>query len=81
MSKRLQVLMAPREYRTFQTLAHQAGLSLGEWVRRILRQTVEQKSRRDPSQKLDSIRVAYKHHFPTADIDRMLDEIEKGYLG
>ena len=31
--------------------------------------------------KLDAVRAAARHEFPTADVDAMLAEIERGYLG
>jgi len=34
---------------------------------------------RGAGEKLEAIRAAAKWDFPTADIDRMLEEIEKGY--
>lgn len=81
MSKRLQVLLEPREYRSFQQLAREAGLSLGEWVRQTLRQFASSKSTKSPQEKLEAIRRASQYNFPTADIEQMLKEIEKGYLG
>ena len=46
------------------------------WVRRVLRNAGEQK----PSHaKLDAIRCAAKLAFPTADIEKMNSEIERGY--
>lgn len=54
-------------------------MSLAEWVR----QALDAARRREPlgtaSKKLDAIRAAAKHEFPTADIDEMLAEIERGY--
>ena len=35
----------------------------------------------DVSKKLEAIRAAAKHEFPTGDIEDMLAEIEQGYLG
>lgn len=81
MSKRLQVLLEPKEYRTFQQIAREAGLSLGEWVRQALRKFLEDKPKKTPQEKLAAIRRASQYNFPTADIEQMLAEIEKGYLG
>ncbi len=33
----------------------------------------------DTMRKLDAVRVAVRHEFPTADIDDMLAQIERGY--
>ena len=80
MSKRLQVLIEPREYRTFHQLAREAGVSLGEWVRRLLRREAGEKSLRRPEEKLRVIRKACQYNGPTGDIGQILQEIEKGYL-
>lgn len=80
MSKRLQVLLEPKEFRSFQQLAREAGLSLGEWVRQTLRRASGNYSRKSPEEKMEAVRRACQYNFPTADIDQMLAEIEKGYL-
>lgn len=80
MSKRLQVLIQPGEYKTFQQMARQAGISLGEWVRRALREALQERSQKTPQQKLKNIRKAAQYNLPTADIEQMLAEIESGYL-
>lgn len=80
MSNRLQVLLDPKEYKFFQKMAEQEGLSLGEWVRKALRKTQEQFSIQSPSQKLKALRKAVQHNYPSADIEQMLSEIEQGYL-
>ena len=78
MSKRLQVLLADDEMADIQTLAKREQLTVGEWVRRTLREARRQKSVRDPAVKLAAIRRAVEYNFPTADIDQMLREIEQG---
>ncbi len=80
MSKRLQVLLQPKEYKTFQQLAREMGLSLGEWVRQALRFQAAGVSSKNAAGKLKNIRQASQYSFPTGDIDQMLSEIEKGYL-
>lgn len=79
MSNRLQVLLQPKEYRTFQRLAREMGLSLGEWVRRALRFQAAGVSSKNAAVKIKNIRKASQYGFPTGDIDQMLSEIEKGY--
>jgi hypothetical protein len=80
MAKRLQVILQDAEYREVQRAARARRMSLAEWVR----QALDIQRRREPvnslSKKLDAIRTAAKFEFPTADIDQMLAEIEKGYL-
>ena len=80
MSKRLQVLLEAKEYKSFQQLAKEAGLSLGEWVRQTLRQTSQRFSKKNPQKKLEQIRKAGKHHNPAGEVEDILKEIEKGYL-
>ena len=57
----------------------QEKLTLSEWVRRSLRDAARRTPARDKERKLAVIRAAAEHEFPTADIDEMLDEIERGY--
>ena len=78
MSKRLQVLLEPREYRGFQRIAREAGMSLGEWVRQALRRFSQEISGKTVREKLEAIQRASTFKAPTCDIDQMLDEIEKG---
>ena len=79
MSKRLQVLIEPREYLTFRRIAREAGVSLGEWVRLALRRSAERASPRPAEEKLRRLRTASRHAFPSGDIDTMLQQIEQGY--
>ena len=81
MSKRLQVLFEPKEYKTLQLLAREAGLSLGEWVRQALRRAADTSSVKTPQQKLKGIRRFSQLNGPTGDIEQILKEIESGYLG
>jgi len=81
MSKRLQVLLADQEMSDIQLLAKRDRLTVGEWVRRTLREARTRQSVREPEAKLKSVRRATAYSFPTADIDQMLREIEQGYQG
>jgi hypothetical protein len=80
-SKRLQVLLPDQEMLDIQRLARRERLTVGEWVRRTLREAREQKPLRDPETKLKAIRRGAAFSFPTAEIDEMLSEIERGYQG
>jgi hypothetical protein len=64
-----------------ESLARRAGLSVGEWARRALRQALLREPARDAESKFKAIREAVSHAFPTADIDQMLAEIGRGYRG
>jgi len=60
-------------------LAERERLTVGEWVRRTLREARANRPVAEPEAKLKAIRRAAKHSFPTAGIDQMLAEIERGY--
>ena len=78
MSKRLQVLLDPDEWEQLQEIARRHRTTVSEWVRRTLREAREREPRGDLDTKLRIIRAAARHEFPTADIEQMLEEIERG---
>lgn len=67
MAKRLQVILQDPEYREIQHLARSRRMSLAEWVR----QALDLARRREPlggaGKKLDVIRAAAQHGYPTPD--------------
>jgi hypothetical protein len=79
MSKRLQVILQDSEYREVQRMARSRHISLAEWVRNALALARHHEPLRDAGKKLDVIRAATRHEYPTADIGRLLEEIEGGY--
>ncbi|MEX2556691.1 MAG: antitoxin [Actinomycetota bacterium] len=79
MSKRLQVVFDEQELATIREEALRHGMTVSEWVRQALRTARTQSSAREPARKLAAVRAAARHAFPTADIDEMLREIERGY--
>lgn len=79
MSKRLQVLFEDDELRDLREAARRQALPLSEWVRRALREARRREPRGDLEAKLRVLRAAVRHEGPTADIDQMLAEIERGY--
>jgi hypothetical protein len=81
MTKRLQVLFEDDELRELQRLARQHRMTTAEWVRRSLRAARDAEAGADVGQKLAVVRSAAAHAFPTADVETMLDEIERGYGG
>jgi hypothetical protein len=81
MSKRLQVLLDEAELAEIRRVARRQKLTTAAWVRQALRTARRDEPRSDPGKKLAVVRAAARHRFPTADIDRMLGEIERGYLG
>jgi Ribbon-helix-helix protein, copG family len=78
MSKRLQVLLPEPELAEIQKLAEYEQVSVGEWVRRALRDARLRRASVEPYAKLKSVRQAAECSFPTADIDQMLAEIAQG---
>jgi hypothetical protein len=79
MSKRLQVLFDEAELRDLRETARREKVPLSEWVRRALRDARRGEPAGDIDSKLRAVRAAARHEFPTADIDEMLAEIERGY--
>jgi hypothetical protein len=75
MRKQLQVSVTDLDYREIQRSAQSRGMSIAEWVRQALNLA----RRRDASttgKKIDVVRAAVRHAYPTGDIDIMLAEIE-----
>jgi hypothetical protein len=54
-------------------------MTTAEWVRRSLRAARDAERGADVGQKLAVVRSAAAHAFPTADVEVMLDDIERGY--
>jgi hypothetical protein len=79
MTKRLQVLLDDGELREIQRLARAHQLTVAEWVRQALRAARRRQPSGDVQKKLGAIRAAARYDFPTADIERMLAEIARGY--
>lgn len=53
-------------------------MPITEWVRQAV--VLEAREQMEIQRKLDAIRAAAKHEFPTGSIETMLPEIEQGYL-
>jgi len=79
MSKRLQVLLEEDELRAIGRLARARKLTVADWVRGALRAAQQAEPASAPERKLAVVRAASRHRFPTADIDQMVAEIERGY--
>lgn len=73
------MLLADKEMTEIQRLAKREALTVGEWVRRALREARANKPVNGAEAKLKAIRQGAQFSFPTADIEQMLSEIEKGY--
>ena len=79
MSKRLQVLPTDSEMDEIRRMAQRQRLTVAEWARRALRAARSRQPLHEPEVKLEAIRKAAEYSFPTADIEKMLAEIERGY--
>ena len=66
--------------REIQRSARRHRMTVAEWVRQALRVARRSEPRSDAGKKLQVVRAAAEHNFPTADIDEMLRQIEHGYL-
>jgi len=80
MSKRLQIILDDAEMREIQWAARQQRLTVAAWVRQVLRAARRRLPKTEADRKLAGVRAAVQHAFPTADLDRMIAEIERGYL-
>jgi Ribbon-helix-helix protein, copG family len=80
MSKRLQVLLDDADLKEIRRLARARRMTVAEWVRQALRAARRREPATAAHRKIESIRWAAQHAFPTGDIEQMLSEIERGYL-
>jgi len=80
MAKRLQVILQDPDYRDIQRMARSRHMSIAEWVRQALDLARRREPVHDTAKKLAVVRAAVQHNGPTADIQVILAEIERGYL-
>jgi len=80
MSKRLQVILDDAEMKEIRTVARRRRMTVAAWVRQALREARSEQPTADPRRKLEALRVATRHAFPTAEIEQMLEQIEQGYV-
>lgn len=73
--------MREDEYREIREAAERRRLTVSEWVRRTLRQARESEPSAEVGVKLEAVRAAVRHDYPTADAAQMLREIRAGYAG
>jgi hypothetical protein len=79
-SKRLQIVVDEAELAEIRRSARRQRMTVSEWVRQVLWTARREEPRGNAARKLEVIRAAARNEFPTADIDQMLSEIERGYL-
>jgi hypothetical protein len=80
MSKRLQVILDDDEMKEIEALARTRKMTVSGWVRTALREARNRFPQGAGDRKIQVVRAAIRHEFPTADMDTMLAEIESGYL-
>lgn len=71
--------MESSELDAIRAVAAERGLTVSEWVRETLREARRRSSTADADRKLAAVRAADRLAYPTADIDRMVAEIQLGY--
>ncbi len=71
--------MENAELDAIRAAANEQGMTVSEWVRETLRAARRRVSDGDAERKLAAVRAADRHAYPTADIDQMVAEIERGY--
>ncbi len=77
MAKRLQVIVKIPNTAKFSACSRH--LSIAEWVRQALDLARRREPLGDVGKKLEVIRTAARHDYPSGAIDRILAEIESGY--
>jgi transposase-like protein len=68
-----------QEWAEVAAIADRHGQTVSAWVRQALRAARRHESTRSNVARLQAVRLAVRHDFPTADMDQMLAEIEAGY--
>ena len=81
MSKRLQVLLDEAELQEIRRVARAQKMTISEWVRTTLRRASSNEPSGDVRKKIEVVRAAVRHSYPTGDIDQMIAEVEHGYGG
>ena len=78
MSTRLQIVIDETEARRFKRAAQRAGLTLSEWARVAMREAQKKRVGPSPEQRISALDRALQCAHPTADIEQMLKDIDKG---
>lgn len=79
MSRRLQVLFDEEELAEIPQVARSQRTTVAEWVRRSLRAARRDEPFRKAHRKLEAVRLAAQHDFPTGEVKDLLADIERGY--
>ncbi len=78
MSTKLQIVMDEKEAKHYKSAAAREQMTLSAWVRRCLRRALRTQSGPTPEAKLAALDGALQRHHPIADMDALLEEIERG---
>ncbi len=70
--------MDDTELREIKRIARRSRMTVAEWVRQALRAARRQEPVAPADRKLQVVREAARHSYPSGDIGQMLDEIERG---
>jgi hypothetical protein len=80
MTQRLQVLLDDAEFAEIRRIARRHRMTVAEWVRQALRAARRDEPRYETERKLAVLREAASYNYPTADIDEILADTERGRL-
>jgi len=78
MSKRLQVVMPDDEYRAVERAARRRGQRISQYVRESLQRSLAEGPEMEPDARAAAILRFARFSGPSADIDEMLADIERG---
>jgi predicted 2-oxoglutarate/Fe(II)-dependent dioxygenase YbiX len=78
MSKRLEVILEESDMQEIQVISRRKRMTVSEWVRTAIRAAKANEPVVDSRRKLQALRAATAHSFPSADIEEMLAQIEGG---
>lgn len=73
--------MDDKEFDAIRRIAAARHQTVSDWVRQTLHAARSIYPSSDAGRKIQAVREAASHAYPTADIDRMLGQIEQGYSG
>ena len=72
-------MLDDEEMKAIAALAKRRKMTVSGWVRATLREARTRHPLISGDRKIQVVRAAARHAFPTADMDRLLAEIESGY--
>lgn len=73
------MLLDDAELREIQRVARTQKMTVAEWVRQSLRVARTREPSGEIKKKLEVVRAAAKHSYPTGEIEQMIAEIERSY--